>query len=762
MKNKRENGEVVVEASIIVTLVVIVISIMFYIGMVLYQQTAIAVVANRTATNISQVYSNTLRDPFTGYVDPDNAYQSVTYSNMKTDAYLDAIQQKATVFAQYRLKKSQIIPAVNREVDVQVVNKPNEILKGQVVVTITDTYDVPLVGMFGLDGGLSFSATGRADCVDYLEYLLGVEAIADPENSPIQSLPDSDTCIVTFVKDKYSGGFHAAVPVLRGKSIVTSNNHSHSTMPENPELNGMKFTGWVTDAGRNFSASTQVDDNITVYGTWDCKITFDPTGGTVDPATKMVGYKKTTTLPNPSKYGFEFLGWYSDVEYSEEYKSNNGTGTQYISGVTEIPGNITLYAKWKCIHAEFTHKKLDAGNCKTKSTWLRECKTCDYSDQYRGAYGSCQKGSNKTQISPSCTTTGWYVANCKFCDRLMESGVIDALGHKYASNKKDYDIQDHYRAATCYRTGIKGSKCSRCGAEQGEILPMTKHNLDSGTVTKNATCYSVGTKRFKCKTAGCTYYEDKEIAKTSHNLDSGIVIKAATCTEAGQKRHYCQNSGCSYYENRTVGKTGHKMDSGKVTKAATCTTSGVTTYSCTNAGCSHQTKETTPELGHKMQSYNKPATCQEKGWSGKKCVRDGCDHKEGEELDKKEHSYKARCGTTHYYYNTGFKIKCYGSGGGYTSHEWDEGFQCVTCEYCGQFEPMSYSDSDEKLYEGYCRRRYIKVNGDNKFLYSSETVWCVEHKDFDDVKVVVDNHNIYDCTKSNYKKDSNYNKKIEP
>ena len=148
MKNKRENGEVVVEASIIVTLVFIVISIMLYIGMALYQQTAIATVASRTATNISQVYSNILSDPFTGFVDTENAYQSVTYSNMKTDAYLDVIKQKGNVFAQYRLKKSQIIPAANREVDVQVVNKPNEILKGQIVVTVTDTYDVPLAGFF--------------------------------------------------------------------------------------------------------------------------------------------------------------------------------------------------------------------------------------------------------------------------------------------------------------------------------------------------------------------------------------------------------------------------------------------------------------------------------------------------------------------------------------------------------------------------------------------------------------------------------------
>lgn len=476
MKNKRENGEVVVEASIIVTLVFIVISIMFYIGMVLYQQTAISTVANRTATNISQVYSNTLRDPFTGYVDPDNAYQSITYSNMKTDAYLDAIKQKGTAFAQYRLKKSQIIPAVDREVDVQVVNKPNEILKGQIVVTITDTYDVPLVGMFGLDSELTFTATGRADCVDYLEYLLGVEAIADPEHSPIPSIPDSDTCIVTFVKDKYSGGFHAAVPVLRGKTIITSNNHSHSTMPENPELNGMKFTGWVTDDGRNFSASIQVDENITVYGTWNCEIKFDPTGGTINPATQTVEYKKTTIFPKPEKYGFEFLGWYSDVEYSNEYKSNNGTGTQYIDGVTEIPGNITLYAKWKCTHAEFTHKKTDAGNCKTKSTWLHECKTCDYSYTDRGDYGDHISGQSEITTEPSCTTPGWSIVRCTVCSSTLSESSVAALGHRYANgNSGDFD-EKYHRDATCAREGIDGSRCSRCLTEKGKILGKTEHD----------------------------------------------------------------------------------------------------------------------------------------------------------------------------------------------------------------------------------------------------------------------------------------------
>ena len=102
MKSKRESGEVVVEASIVVTLVMIIITIMMYVGMILYQQTLVSVMANQTASNIAQVYSNNLKDPFSGYVDPDRVYQSITYSNMKTDAYMSVVEQKANIFAQYR------------------------------------------------------------------------------------------------------------------------------------------------------------------------------------------------------------------------------------------------------------------------------------------------------------------------------------------------------------------------------------------------------------------------------------------------------------------------------------------------------------------------------------------------------------------------------------------------------------------------------------------------------------------------------------
>ncbi len=474
MKNKRESGEVVVEASIIVTLVFIILSLMFYIGMVMYQQTAMATVANRTATNISQVYSNTLRDPFTGYIDPDNAYQSITYSSMKTDAYMDSVKQKGTAFAQYRLKKSQIIPTDDREVDIQVVSKPNELLKAQIVVSITDTYDVPLVGFFGLDGKISFSATGRADCVDYMEYLSGIEAMSNPDEFSVDALVP-DVNVVTFVKDKYSGEFHAAVPVLEGKSIITSNKDTHSSMPSNPKFNGMKFTGWVTKDGKAFSASTEVPTSLTVYGSWDCVITFDPTGGTVNPKTKVVKYMQTTTLSVPNRSGYDFCGWYTQ---------KNGLGEKYISNVTQIKGNITLYAKWKCNHYNGwgTPQKLSNGNCVTRSRWKYTCKRCGYSEERLGAYGGHGATGWVSKKQATCTEGGYDVNNCTICNTTLDYRYTGALGHTW-QNEYENDGRcgkGHYLNGNVYHGiphttahGYTGSTtvecylCGRCAAPWG-------------------------------------------------------------------------------------------------------------------------------------------------------------------------------------------------------------------------------------------------------------------------------------------------------
>lgn len=467
MRRRNEKGEVVVEATIIVTLVVMLITLMLYVGMILYQKTLISVMANQTASNIAQVYSNNLKDPFTGYVDPDKVYQSITYSNLKTDAYMDVLNQKANVLGQYRLKSSRILTTGATTVDVEIVKKPNELLKSQIVVTIHDKYDIPLVNMFGINSGLvEFSATGRADCVDVLEYINGVEAIGDPDSSPIPSLPDSDTCLVTFVVDKYTGGFHAAVPVLRGKSILSSNHFSHCEMPENPQYGDLKFNGWVLEDGTPFNASRLIEEDITVYGAWLCQITFSPEGGKVDPKSKKVEYKKPTDLPTPTRNGYAFEGWYTQ---------KNGGGEQYYSNVTEITGNITLYAKWKCLHVKYNTKLLREGHCKQRSLWEYKCQTCPYTWQKEGNYGGHQMGGEQVLSNPWCTSKGSKGHRCSKCGYTQETGKIAALGHDMNGRcGKTHNLGDGYKIPSHrgakYVSTTKGEciVCTRCAAPYQE------------------------------------------------------------------------------------------------------------------------------------------------------------------------------------------------------------------------------------------------------------------------------------------------------
>ncbi len=377
MRKKSDCGEVVVEASIVVTLVMMIITIMLYVGMILYQQTLVSVVANQTASNIAQAYSNNMKDPFTGYVEPEKVYQSVSYDNMKTDAYIEVIEQKASVFAQYRLKSSRILNNGNTSVEVEIVKKPNELLKSQIVVTVHDTYDVPLVGIFGTKSLVEFSASGRADCVDILEYMNGVPAIGDPENSNVSFLPNSKNCTITFVPDRSIPDIFSTVTVLKGKSIISSNRYTHSVMPANPVRDSFEFDGWADASGVQFTASTVVDNDIIVYGAWKCRVVLDADGGTVNGAATYalnVRNGSRTALPNAYRPNYSFGGWYTE---------KNGSGVQYISNDTVFTDSITLYAYWICSHP--SRYETRTGNTCEGGTIYYKCTQCD-ADLGTGSY----------------------------------------------------------------------------------------------------------------------------------------------------------------------------------------------------------------------------------------------------------------------------------------------------------------------------------------------------------------------------------------
>ena len=459
MKRKNENGEVVVEASIIVTVVFLFITLMLYISMVIYQQSLVSVMANQTASNLAQVYSNTIKDPFTGYIDADSVYQSVTYSNMKTDAYLDVINKKANAFANYRLKSSDVIEGKSTSVDVDLVKKPNELLKSQIVVTIRDSFDVPLLSVFdeNTNSLLEVSATGRADCVDILEYLNGVEAIGDPEDSNVSFLPDSDNCTITFIANKNNPvSIHSSVTVLNGKSILSSNRYTHSVMPSNPANGEFEFAGWVDESNRPFTASTAVYGDTFVYGVWNCTVKLDADGGTVNsvnPYTYKVRVNSRANIPNASRSGYNFKGWYTQ---------KGGRGARYVSNDTVFTGNITLYAHWECAHP--SRYEQSTGIACTGVTVYYKCTQCHAN---LGSY--------------SYSTGHDYSYRC---------GTRHALRYNFRGNVEGGCGTYHTRNAWCDSCGVTHGSvygycvvCTRCSqAKRGVVWCAQKHYLRSGNI----------------------------------------------------------------------------------------------------------------------------------------------------------------------------------------------------------------------------------------------------------------------------------------
>ncbi len=539
LKKSSQQGVLVVEASIIVTIVMIIITVMLYLGLIMYHQTMITAMANRTATDIAQVYSNNLKDPFTGYVDPDRVYKSVTYSNMKDDAYLQVMDEKASVLARYRLRSARLLADKSTEVEVDIVKKPKEIFKNQVVVKINSQYNVPLVSFFDVQGSMQFSATGRADCIDVLEYVNKVNVVGNPEDSPVQVLPDMNSSVVTFIVDKHTGGFHAAVPVITKKSIITSNRDSHSEMPVDPQLNGMKFTGWVTDSGMNFTASTIVNSDITVYGSWECKITFNPTGGTVSPASKVVEYYKTTSFPTPTRSGYAFEGWFTEPE---------GKGTQYISNSTIITGNITLYAKWRCTH-DYNITQIRSATCKVKSLFKYSCIRCPYTFEKVGNTVPCKENTTPIVINATCSAAGSKTYKCVYCNRVMRTVILDKLPHKP-------DGGTVTKQPTCVAKGEKVIKCKVCRTVLERIaLKESGHTSDYGTVIKAPTCTAKGTKVYNCKVCG-KELKRESINKLGHNMV--YYYKAPTCTEKGYEGEKCTR--CDHKKGNNVKALGHDWD----------------------------------------------------------------------------------------------------------------------------------------------------------------------------------------------------------
>lgn len=145
------------------------------------------------------------------------------------------------------------------------------------------------------------------------------------------------TFTVTFELDGGSGAF-PALSVKSGEKV--------SEPSDKPTKEGHTFVGWYKDAGCtekwDFAADT-VTKEIKLYAKWEKEsstvteytITFDANGGTVSPASGKTKDGTLETLPNPTRSGYTFDGWYTAAS----------GGTQVTTSY-KFDKDGTIYAHW--------------------------------------------------------------------------------------------------------------------------------------------------------------------------------------------------------------------------------------------------------------------------------------------------------------------------------------------------------------------------------------------------------------------------------
>ena len=160
------------------------------------------------------------------------------------------------------------------------------------------------------------------------------------DNSGQHSKPGptpSDTTTVTATLNADGG-------TCASNSAQLTNGQSFS-LPV-PTKTGYTFDGWsangnkITDKNGNGLNVWNITVNVTIIAIWtanDYTVTFDPSEGELDDATKDIKYGESFQLPVPTRPGYTFGGWSAN---GNKITDEEGNGLN----VWNITVNVTIVA----------------------------------------------------------------------------------------------------------------------------------------------------------------------------------------------------------------------------------------------------------------------------------------------------------------------------------------------------------------------------------------------------------------------------------
>ncbi len=126
-----------------------------------------------------------------------------------------------------------------------------------------------------------------------------------------------------------------------GEKTQATQDHKLAELPE-PTREGYTFEGWFTaeEDGERVTADTVFTGDATVYAYWEREytVTFDPKGGELEDGEKTQATQdhKLAELPEPTREGYTFEGWFTAEEDGER-----------VTADTVFTGDATVYAYWE-------------------------------------------------------------------------------------------------------------------------------------------------------------------------------------------------------------------------------------------------------------------------------------------------------------------------------------------------------------------------------------------------------------------------------
>lgn len=202
--------------------------------------------------------------------------------------------------------------------------------------------EMPLDTTHVADGYVSFPV----ERAGFSPFVLTWDA-AEPDN------PDQPVQMATVTFDANGGQLSAGAPA----SVEVTAGGTVAALPE-PVRAGYTFAGWTDASGGPFTSETVVSGSMTVVAQWTANVypvTLDPQGGAFgDPSQATIRATFGATvgqLPQPSRDGYEFVGWFTQQQGGEQVTAS----TMYATAASS-----TYYAQWKTLPAAQAAVTLDA------------------------------------------------------------------------------------------------------------------------------------------------------------------------------------------------------------------------------------------------------------------------------------------------------------------------------------------------------------------------------------------------------------------